>query len=288
MIATATLFPILLLQAGLDPTRGGVPDYSSDIRDRPPRETSIIDAPQPTSWLAQCLDQLEEEPTRAHVQAQIRRDSTTGQERVLANHCLGLASTELGRWEEARAAFTASRQETPADELRLRARFGAMAGNAALVTGDLAGALALLDSARADAISASSGGMQGLIALDRSRVLVGLGQLEDAEAALAEARRLQPEDAETRLLSATLLRRMGKLAEAQEQIEHASRLDPIGPAIGLEAGVIAVLDGREEAARTSWQSVVDLSPDTSFAASAQAYLDQLGPAPETTTTPPQQ
>ena len=276
MFLTGTLLP-LMLQAGLDPTRGGVPDYSADIQDRPPRELSIIDAPQPTSWLAQCLDQLEDEPTRAHVQAQIRRDTTNGQDRVLANHCLGLASTELGRWEEARAAFTAARQETPAEETRLRARFGAMAGNAALVTGDLPGALVLLDAARADALAAQAGGMQGLIALDRARVLVGLEQLDAAEAALAEARMFQPDDAETRLLSATLLRRMGKLAEAQEQVEEAARLDPTAPAIGLEAGVIAILDGREEAARSSWQSVIDLSPGTEFATSAQSYLDQLGP-----------
>ena len=276
MFLTATLLP-LMLQAGLDPTRGGVPDYSADIQDRPPRELSIIDAPQPTSWLAQCLDQLEDEPTRAHVQAQIRRDTTNGQDRVLANHCLGLASTELGRWEEARAAFTAARQETPSEETRLRARFGAMAGNAALVTGDLPGALALLDAARADALAAQAGGMQGLIALDRARVLVGLEQLDAAEASLAEARMFQPDDAETRLLSATLLRRMGKLAEAQEQVEEAARLDPTAPAIGLEAGVIAILDGREEAARSSWQSVIDLSPGTEFATSAQSYLDQLGP-----------
>ena len=279
MILSATLFP-LLLQAGLDPTRGGVPDYSADVRDRPPRELSIIDAPQPTSWLAQCLDQLAEEPSRAHVQAQIRRDTTSGQDRVLANHCLGLASVELGRWEEARAAFTASRQETPVNERRLRARFGAMAGNAALVTGDLASARLLLNEALADAVAAQAGGMQGLIELDRSRVFVALGQLDQAEAAMAEARRLQPEDAETRLLSATLLRRIGKFAEAQEQIEEAARLDPIGPAIGLEAGVIAILDGREEAARASWQSVVDLSPETEFATSAQTYLDQLGPPAE--------
>lgn len=276
MFLTATLLP-LMLQAGLDPTRGGVPDYSADIQDRPPRELSIIDAPQPTSWLAQCLDQLEDEPTRAHVQAQIRRDTTNGQDRVLANHCLGLASTELGRWEEARAAFTAARQETPAEETRLRARFGAMAGNAALVTGDLPGALVLLDAARTDALAAQAGGMQGLIALDRARVLVGLEQLDAAEAALAEARMFQPDDAETRLLSATLLRRMGKLADAQEQVEEAARLDPTAPAIGLEAGVIAILDGREEAARSSWQSVIDLSPGTEFATSAQSYLDQLGP-----------
>jgi Flp pilus assembly protein TadD len=278
MMLTTLILP-LMLQAAPDAARSDT-DFAAELQDRQPRTSSVIDAPRPDSWLARCLDQLEEDASRAHVQAQIRRDTTSGEERVLANHCLGLAATELERWEEARAAFNSARQETPEGDPRLRARFGAMAGNAALVTGDLDGALSLLDAARADAIAANAGGMQGLIALDRARVLVGLDQLGEAEAALAEARNLQPEDAETRLLSATLLRRMGRLAEAQEQIEEAARLDPAGPAIGLEAGVIAILGGREEAARSSWQSVVTLSPGTSFAASAQAYLDQLGPVSE--------
>ena len=210
MPLTSLVLP-LLLQVGFDPTRGAIPDYSAEVQDRPPREASVIDAPEPTSWLGQCLEQVDQDPARAHVQAQIRRDTIGGDERVYANHCLGLAATRLGRWEEARAAFTAARQETPEADPRLRARFGAMAGNAALVTGDAAGAMALLDAARADAIAAQAGNLQALISLDRARALVGAGELEAAEASLAEARGLQPQDAETRLLSATLLRRMERL-----------------------------------------------------------------------------
>ena len=276
MPLTTVLLP-LLMQVGFDPTQGAIPDYSAEVQDRPPRASSVIDAPQPTSWLGQCLAQLDEDPARAHVQAQIRRDTTSGDERVYANHCLGLASTELGRWEEARAAFTAARQETPDDDPRLRARFGAMAGNAALVTGDMAGALDLLDAARTDAIAAQAGTLQALIALDRARALVGAGELEAAEASLAEARQLQPEDSETRLLSATLLRRMDRLEEAQAQIEEAARLAPLDPSIGLEAGVIAMLSGREAAARTSWQSVINIDPQGEEAGTAKRYLEQLGP-----------
>ena len=66
--------------------------------------------------------------------------------------------------------------------------------------------------------------------------------------------------------------------DSRAAVEEASRLDPTAPAVGLEAGVIAILDGREEAARSSWQSVIELSPGTEFATSAQTYLDQLGPA----------
>ncbi|QIG54114.1 tetratricopeptide repeat protein [Altererythrobacter sp. BO-6] len=284
MILTAILLP-LTMQAVPDPSNMTVPDYSAEVQDRPPRESTIVDAPETSGWLGECLAQLDEDPARAHVQAQIRRDTTSGEERVLANHCLGLASTRLERWEEARAAFTAALQETPAEDRRLRARFGAMAGNAALVTGDLGGALALLDGARDDAAASGAGTMQALIALDRARALVGSGQLEAAEAALAEARNLQPEDAETRLLSATLLRRLDRLPEAQSQIEEAARLAPLDPAIGLEAGVIAILSAREEAARASWQSVIELAPDSDEAATAQRYLDQLGPAPESAPQP---
>lgn len=284
MILTTFLLP-LAMQAVPDPSNMTVPDYSAEVQDRPPRESTIVDGPEANSWLGECLAQLDEDPARAHVQAQIRRDTTSGEERVLANHCLGLASTRLERWEEARAAFTAALQETPEKDRRLRARFGAMAGNAALVTGDLGGALALLDAARDDATASGAGTMQALIALDRARALVGSGQLEAAEAALAEARNLQPEDAETRLLSATLLRRLDRLPEAQLQIEEAARLAPLDPAIGLEAGVIAILGAREEAARTSWRSVIELAPDSDEAATAQRYLDQLGPAPESAPKP---
>ena len=283
-----TLFALVLpiaLQAVHDPSNTIAPDYSGEVQDRPARTAPVIDAPRPDSWLARCLDQIDEEPTRAHVQAQIRRDTTSGEERVVANHCLGLASTKLERWEEARAAFTAARQETAEDDLRLRARFGAMAGNAALVTGDLNGAIALLDAARADAAAASASGIQGLIALDRARALVGLSQLDAANAALEEARAIQPDDPETRLLSATLLRRMGRMEEAQTQIEEAAQLAPLDPEIGLEAGVIAILAGREAAARASWLSVISVAPGSPQASTAQSYLDQLGPEPASPAQP---
>ena len=69
---------------------------------------------------------------------------------------------------------------------------------------------------------------------------------------------------------------MGELAMAQVQIQEAARLLPIDPEIGLEAGVIAMLAGNEDAARKSWQSVVDTAPDSEVARTAHAYLAQLG------------
>ena len=70
---------------------------------------------------------------------------------------------------------------------------------------------------------------------------------------------------------------------AQRDIEVAASLaahgDPLSAPIGLEAGVIAMLSGREEAARKSWESVVALAPDGPEALTAKGYIDQIGPAP---------
>ncbi|MDC8755768.1 tetratricopeptide repeat protein [Erythrobacter sp. sf7] len=268
----------LLLQVGPDPM-GGAMANDDLVRDRPPRvEARAQDMIDPASvWLQSCLDRLTEDPARAHTMAQIRRSETTGADRVLANHCLGTAATELGLWEDARTAFIAAHDETPANEPRARARFAAMAGNAALAGGDAAGALALLDQAEADARAAASAPLQALAAIDRARVLVSLGRGEDALAALDTATTLAPESSEGWLLKATLLRRLERLGLAQEAIEKAAGLAPGNPEIGLEAGVIAVLSGREEAARGSWQSVIDLQPESLAAATARDYLGQLGP-----------
>lgn len=275
----------MLLQVGPDPMSGGLPGDDL-VRDRPPRDATEEQMIDPASaWLQSCLDQLAEDPARAHATAQIRRSETRGAERVLANHCLGTAATELGLWEDARGAFLAARAETPADEPRARARFAMMAGNAALAGGDAAGALALLEEAEADARAAASAPLQALAAIDRARALVTLGRGEEALAALDTATTLAPESGEGWLLKATLLRRLERLGPAQEAIEQAARLAPANPEIGLEAGVIAALAGRDEAARASWQSVIDLAPESPAAATAQGYLAQLAPAPEAPPAP---
>lgn len=278
----------LLLQVGPNPL-GGTIAGDDLVRDRPPRDQSSAGELNATSaWLASCFDQLAEDPARAHTMAQIRRSETKGADRVLANHCLGTAATELALWDDARAAFLAARDETPVDEVRTRARFAALAGNAALASGDAAGALALLADARRDADAADAAPLTAIAAIDTARALVTLGRDDEALAALDSATTLAPERAEGWLLKATLQRRLDRLGEAQEAIERAALLTPGDPEIGLEAGVIAVLAGRDEAARQSWQSVIELQPDSLAAATAREYLAQLAPAADTAPAPPQQ
>jgi hypothetical protein len=48
--------------------------------------------------------------------------------------------------------------------------------------------------------------------------------------------------------------------------------------IGLEAGRIAFLDARYDAARASWQSVADLVPDSGEGQMAREYISDLDSA----------
>ncbi|TAD72011.1 MAG: hypothetical protein EAY70_13695, partial [Sphingomonadales bacterium] len=152
-----SLILALLMQVGPNPLGGAMPGDEL-VRDRPPRPDAVAqnDLNPASAWLEGCLDQLAEDPARAHAMAQIRRTETTGADRVLANHCLGTAASAIGLWDDARAAFAAARSETPEDETRARARFAAMAGNAAFAGGDAQGALDLLVLAERDARAAAA------------------------------------------------------------------------------------------------------------------------------------
>lgn len=248
------------------------------VRDRPARSA---DETASSAWLEKCFSQIAEDPARAHTMAQIRRSETKGADRVLANHCLGTAASELGLWEDARTAFIAAREETPVNETRARARFAALAGNAALASGDAEGAITWLIPAEADARAADAAPLAALATMDRARALVMLGRSDDALGALEAATALAPERSEGWLLKATLLRRLDRLDQAQTAIERAALLAPGDAQIGLEAGVIAVLGGRDAAARASWQSVLVLAPGSPQAITATDYLAQLGDAGET-------
>ena len=74
-------------------------------------------------------------------------------------------------------------------------------------------------------------------------------------------------------------------AFARKLAERAAALRPVDPAIGLEAGVIAMLAGQPDAARKSWQSVVTMAPDSETAVTARGYLAQIAaPAPSAAAT----
>ncbi|MYL99695.1 hypothetical protein GR702_18200 [Novosphingobium sp. FGD1] len=232
-----------------------------------------------------CMNAVEANPQRSAELAQAALGNAIGRERVRAGLCLGAALSALDRWDEARSAFVAARDAADVADHSSRARLGAMAGNAALASGQPGQAIALLGPAATEAKIIGDAELTASIALDRARALVGVKQTGEAAAALAEARAAQPGNAQAWLLSATLSRREDKLAQAQAQIEKAATLAPQDPEIGLEAGVIAMLSGNEEAARRSWQSVLAAGAGSDAAATAKQYLSQLGPDTTTKAVP---
>ncbi|MGB3710650.1 MAG: tetratricopeptide repeat protein [Erythrobacter sp.] len=282
MLTAIALGPafVLAMQVGPNPNTGALPGTPEELLDRPPRDEAGEPLTPESAWLAECLDLLPAEAARAHTLAQMRRNATSGAERVLANHCLGLAATELGRWDEAKTAFLAARDEVPADEPRARSRFGTMAGNAALANGENTEALVILEQAEAHAKASASAPLEAIAATDLARALVTVGHEGQALERLERATTLEPDNPESWLLKATLLRRLDRLDDAQEAIEQAATLSAQDPRIGLEAGVIAVLSGREDAARASWDSVIALDPESDAAASARSYIGQLDNLPE--------
>lgn len=271
-----SLVLVLLLQAGPLVTPGAAPALPHQTRSeplRPPRrKTTAAAAALPERPAIKPCPQTEDADA-ARDRAGEWLAKAKGREAANAGECLGVALSRLDEWQEAAEAFRAA--QAVADTPVWRARLAAMAGEAALNAGDFAAALASFDAARTDA--SDDAATRGGIAVFRARALVGLKREAEAEGALAEARLATPQDAQVWLLSATLSRRLEKLTEAQAQIEKADELAPTAPTVGLEAGVIAVLSGRDDAARRSWQSVIAAAPDSDAATAARGYLAQLDP-----------
>lgn len=225
--------------------------------------------------LSVCLTHARTDPTTAIVEASAWSGQTSGADASYAQQCLGVAYAMLLRWGAAERAFLAARKSAGETEHFRRAQLGTMAGNAALAEERAADALVSLDRAANDAAAAGDAGLRAMVEVDRARGQVLQGREAEAEATLAAARTLDAQSPFAWLLSATLARRLGKLGEAQGYIETAAALSPDYSEVGLEAGVIAMLAGRQEAAEASWRSVIELAPDSVEAASARSYLAQL-------------
>lgn len=279
---TAALALVLLMQSGPNPATGAMPGIPDELRNRPPRAKSAVPAAATVTpeqrRLASCLAAAGSNPIDALSEAQRWRErADSNLELANTSHCLGLALSALGRFDEARTAFEMASDEAPLEEPAYRARLAGMAGNAALADNRADLALPLLAGAVEHAKPANDASLSAGLMIDEARALVALDRADEAAALLASARAAEPSNTLAWLLSATLSRRQNKLAEAQGEIEYAATLSPHDPAVGLEAGVIAALGGRDEAARASFEAVLAMDPDESIAAQARAYLEQLKP-----------
>ena len=228
-----SLLAMLLMQAGtIGPALPGDPTAIPSLPPQPPRSASATPTAAPvqtplSTRLERCLSVVATEPAQALSAGDTWLRQAKDEDRAEAGHCRGMALIQLGRHREATDAFVAARGAVTSDDAPYAARLGALAGNAALLGGDAARALPLLDAARAGALAAGEQELALSVQLDAVAARASLGQVAEAEQSLAAARQTYPRNSEIWLMSAALARQAGDLAAAQKHIEQAAALaDP--------------------------------------------------------------
>ncbi|WP_298401191.1 tetratricopeptide repeat protein [Sphingobium sp.] len=215
-----------------------------------------------------CLDQAMESPDAGIAFAQKWRIDGGS---FYARHCMGFAYARAERWTPAIVAFEQAAEEAErGNEMAQSARLWAQAGNAALAGGDAAKARTDFDAALARGLP--DGMEKGEVHLDRARALVALGETDAARDSIDIALTQAPWDPLGWLLSATLARRSGDMRLAQAHIARAVQLSPDDASVALEEGNVAILTDHADIARSAWERAVRLSPD---APSGKAAADNL-------------
>jgi len=195
-----------------------------------------------------------------------------------ARHCMGFAYARAERWAPAIVALEQAADEAErTGEMAQSARLWAQAGNAALAGGDAVKAKADFDAALARGLP--DGIEKGEAHLDRARALVALNDNKGARESLDVALDQAPRDPLAWLLSATLARRMGEMPLAQAHIARAVQLSPDDASVALEEGNIAILTGHADIARSAWQRAVKLAPEAPAGKAAADNLTRLPAAP---------
>ena len=228
-----------------------------------------VATPEPTRFEA-CATLAETDPARALAEAGTWRIAGGG---VLARQCEGLAYVTQKRWLPAATAFEAAAREADVKGDGRSAVLWVQAGNAALAGNDAAKAKTYFDGALTR--GQLTGDALGEVHLDRARARAALGDMKGARTDLDLATKHVPADPLGWLLSATLARKMNDLPRAQADIVEAAKRSPDDASVALEAGNIAVLSGRDDAARTAWEAAIKLAPNSPSAKAATESLARL-------------
>jgi tetratricopeptide (TPR) repeat protein len=157
-------------------------------------------------------------------------------------------------------------------------QFGFIA--AALAVGDLASATNALNSLKADPSRARWTPVEKAgVAESEGRVRIALNQLQEAEAFLLEARRLNPSNAELYDYLSYLYLLLGKTNESLAMTEAWEKVAKSDPAPASRRALILMQLGRYGPASEALTKVLDQEPDNSVArvnrAIARLMLNQL-------------
>ena len=224
----------------------------------------------------ECLDLARKDAPSAVTEASLWTQQKGG---YLAKACHGFALASDFKFDLAIPVLTEAAQGAEENKDPRAGRFWAQAGNAAIANEQPTEALTALDKALPLAMANAE---KADVEVDRARALVALGRSDEAAIALTSARQTGPENGTAWLLSATLARRLNKLADALSYIQTTASLLPRDAAVALEAGNVAIAAGDEAAARKQWEQTIAIAPTSRQANSAQAQLAALSAKP----TPP--
>ncbi|MGH7529978.1 MAG: DUF4388 domain-containing protein [Gemmatimonadales bacterium] len=184
----------------------------------------------------------------------LRLAAEKGGSRPAVLHNLGLAYEQLGRLEEAAAAYAEA-----AARARTDARVSLGWGIVALKQGDHASAAGRLDRARE--LWGDQKPPPPIWYWARALTAAAAGDFEAAEQLAAEAVEAYPQNAVLRNNLAVLHELAGELPAAEELARAALRDEPSLPQLSKNLGDLAYRASRYDEAWTLYQRAVELSPD---------------------------
>lgn len=213
-----------------------------------------------------CLADANANPAIALKNAQ-QWDKTGGG--LPAQHCAALALVGMGRYGEAAVRLDALARAGQVPDAQFRATLFDQAGNAWLMAGDGARAIASLSSALA-----LTGGDADLFA-DLARAQALRKNWREVDSDLSAALQMDPRRSDLLILRASARRALNRLKEAWDDIDRALKLSPNDADALVERGLLRKQIGDMPGARRDLQAALKASPSQATAAAARADLDAL-------------
>ncbi len=213
-----------------------------------------------------CMSLADTRPAEAQKMAQQARTSGGG---YAAEHCEAAALLNLKQYDEAAKRFHDVAERTTAEDVNLRAEAYDQAAEAWLLAQKPQNARAELDAA----LKLTPKSVRLL--LDRGQA-EGLAHdfwaaIDDLNAALD----IEPNRADALVLRAAAYRQLDSMDLAADDVARAITLQPQFPDAYLERGTLRAIKGDYEGARTDWNRVKELAPDSFAAGLAQQDMAKL-------------
>ncbi|MGE0416849.1 MAG: hypothetical protein AB7O80_08585 [Acetobacteraceae bacterium] len=232
----------------------------------PPYPPRIAEGPE----YDHCLDLLPEDPAAAITMADAWRARGGGEP---ADHCTALAVIANGHLAEGAAMLERLAHKSTAPKLA-RAMLLSQAADVRLQSDQPA--QALQDAADALALSPDNASLL----IQHAAAAAALDRQQDAVSDLTRVLSLAPDQTSALVARASALRKLDRMAQAEADVEQALRQAPEDPEALLERGILRQWRGDTVGARTDWERVRSLDPDSQAADLAEQNLALLAVGPK--------